>query len=85
MDENNYITLVENGTILKRNEQFGKYVSLIPFNGSVQGLFIKGMKYNVSNLQMGGFNSLGISNEIEDEAAEISFEKGILIVIESRD
>ena len=34
---------------------------------------------------MGGFNSLGISNEIEDETAEISFEKGILIVVESRD
>lgn len=85
IDKNNRIRMFNEDFIIDKKTQFGKYVSLIPFNGSVQGLFIKGMKYNVSNLQMGGFNSLGISNEIEDETAEISFEKGILIVVESRD
>ena len=34
---------------------------------------------------MGGFNSLGISNEIVDDTALITFEKGVLLVIESRD
>lgn len=85
IDKNNRIRMFNEDFIIDKKTQFGKYVSLIPFNGSVHDLSINGMKYNVSNLQMGGFNSLGISNEIEDETAEISFEKGILIVVESRD
>ena len=32
-----------------------------------------------------GFCSLGVSNEIIAESAEITFEDGILIVIEARD
>ena len=39
----------------------------------------------LSDYCMTGFNSLGVSNEIVDERGEISFEKGILLVIESRD
>lgn len=85
IDKNNRIRMFNEDFIIDKKTQFGKYVSLIPFNGSVHDLSINGMKYNVSNLQMGGFNSLGISNAIEDETAEISFEKGILIVVESRD
>ena len=34
---------------------------------------------------MGGFNSLGISNEIVDEEASIELKSGRLLVIESRD
>ncbi|MCI7533048.1 MAG: hypothetical protein MSA59_09380 [Lachnobacterium sp.] len=34
---------------------------------------------------MGGFNSLGISNEIVDDEASIELTSGQLLVIESRD
>jgi thiamine pyrophosphokinase len=34
---------------------------------------------------MGGFNSLGIGNEIVEETAQISFSDGLMLLVESRD
>ena len=38
-DQWNYITLVESGTVLKKEEQFGKYVSFFSVGGDVAGLY----------------------------------------------
>ena len=84
-DQWNYITLAESGTILHREEQFGKYVSLIPYTAKVEHLCLTGFKYPLDDYCLKGFCSLGVSNEITEKQAEITFEKGILIVIESRD
>jgi thiamine pyrophosphokinase len=51
----------------------------------VKNLTLTGFKYNLTDFTMGGFGSLGISNEIVDDVAEIVFKEGILLVIESRD
>lgn len=44
-DQWNYITLAESGTVLKRDSQFGKYVSFFTVGGDVDGLTLKGFKY----------------------------------------
>ena len=44
-DQWNYITLVDSGTVLKKEEQFGKYVSFFTVGGDVSGLTLKGFKY----------------------------------------
>ena len=44
-----------------------------------------GFKYPLADYCLKGFCSIGVSNEITEEQAEITFENGILIVIESRD
>ena len=85
LDKNNKIRMIDKELSLEKDKQFGKYVSLIPFGGNVEGLTLKGMKYPLDNYNLGGFNSLGISNEIVDDTALITFEKGVLLVIESRD
>ena len=85
LDKNNKIRMIDKELSIEKEKQFGKYVSLIPFGGNVEGLTLKGMKYPLDNYNMGGFNSLGISNEIVDDTALITFEKGVLLVIESRD
>ena len=85
LDKNNKIRMIDKELSIEKEKQFGKYVSLIPFGGNVEGLTLKGMKYPLDNYNLGGFNSLGISNEIVDDTALITFEKGVLLVIESRD
>ena len=44
-DQWNYITLVDSGTVLKKEGQFGKYVSFFTVGGDVSGLTLKGFKY----------------------------------------
>lgn len=70
---------------LRREEQFGLYVSLLPFTPSVEGLTLSGFHYNVKNFTLTCGKALGVSNEIEDEIAQITFRKGLLLVIESLD
>lgn len=85
VDSCNRIRMLQQGIKLKRKEQYGDYVSLIPYTESVEGLTLTGMKYPLENFTLKGFSSLGVSNEIVEDTAEISFQKGILIVIEAKD
>jgi len=85
VDANNRIRMIDKSMKLSREEQFGNYVSLLPYSGKVTGVTLKGFKYPLESYTMGSFSSLGISNEIVEEKAEILFEEGILVVIEARD
>ena len=85
-DEQNYICLVENGKILQKDRQFGKYVSFFPVGGNVEGLTLKGFKYLLNSYCLTVEDSgLTVSNEIQAEQAEITYEKGCLMMIMSRD
>lgn len=84
-DPNNRIRMVKEGLVLKRDRQYGKYVSLLPFTPQVTGLTLTGFKYPLDNDTLECYHSLGVSNEITGEQAEISFQDGVLLVIESRD
>ncbi len=85
LDQNNRIRLIREKLTLYRDEQFGSYVSLIPFTPAVEGLTLTGFAYNVENFTLHSGSSRGISNEIADQRAQISMTRGILTVIESRD
>lgn len=85
VDANNRIRMIDKSLKVSREGQFGNYVSLLPYSGEVKGVTLKGFKYPLENFTMGSFSSLGISNEIVEEEAEILFEEGILLVIEARD
>ena len=85
VDEHNRIRMINQPLTIRKAEQYGKYVSLIPFSEKVCGVTLRGLKYPLTDYTMGGFNSLGISNEIVSDEATISFSSGELIVIESKD
>ncbi|MGI6006790.1 MAG: thiamine diphosphokinase [Ruminococcus sp.] len=85
VDEHNCIFLLDTPRVLKRNEQYGKYVSFLPLGDRVSGVCLKGFKYPLENALLTNDNSLGVSNEIAEEEAQVSFDKGILIMIQSRD
>ena len=85
-DAQNYISLVESGTVLEKAEQFGKYVSFFPVAGGVDGLTLKGFKYPLNGFSLKATDSgLTVSNEIQEDQAEVIYEKGILMMIMSRD
>lgn len=85
LDANNRIRMTDHSVVLKKKQQYGKYLSLLPYSEKVTGVTLRGVKYPLDNYTMGGFNSLGISNEIVDEEASIELKSGRLLVIESRD
>lgn len=85
LDAHNRIRMTDHSVVLKKKEQYGKYLSLVPYAEQVTGVTLTGLKYTLENFTMGGFNSLGISNEIVAEEATISLTSGRLLVIESRD
>lgn len=84
IDENNEISLINKSIKIQKDEKY-KYISLIPLTTEVMGVTIKGMKYPLNSYTMTIGNSLGVSNEQIEQIAEISIQKGILIVIKSKD
>ena len=85
VDAHNRIRMVEKFAELKKADQFGKYVSLLPFTPEVRGITLRGFAYEVEDFTLVSGIARGVSNELEAETATISCEDGILLVIESRD
>ncbi len=85
VDWHNRIRMICQDMVIKKENQYGKYVSLFPFTPQVKGLTLRGFKYPLNNYTLECYHSLGVSNEIIGTQAEISFQEGILLVIESRD
>ena len=85
IDENNEIELINKTTILNKKDTDKKYISLIPLTEKVENINLKGFKYDLKNGELTIGSSLGISNEIEEEQAIIELDKGILIMIFSKD
>ena len=85
VDSKNRIRLIDSDFEIKKSDQFGKYISFVPFAGDVSGADLKGFKYDVTDYTFHSIGDDGTSNEIEEETAKISFGGGILIVIESKD
>lgn len=70
---------------LEKKNLIGKYVSLIPLTDKVENLSLSGFSFDVEKIEMTIMNSLGISNQLAEERGRISFETGILIMVESKD
>lgn len=85
VDANNRLRMIKQGITVRKSEQYGKYISLLPFTPNVMDVTLKGMKYPLLNFKLECYSSIGISNEIIEDEGVISFTDGVLLVIESRD
>lgn len=85
LDTHNKVKMINSSLSIRKDERFGKYLSVIPIGGKADGVTITGVKYHLDNYDMHGFNTLGISNEIVDDEATITVKNGIVLVVESRD
>lgn len=85
IDPNNKIYLKNKSFTIKKEEQYGSFVSLLPFSEKVGGLTLKGFKYPLHHITYSSGSSLGISNEITEPEALVELSEGILTVIEAKD
>lgn len=86
VDAYNYMTLITSGTVLKREEQFGKYVSFFSMGGDVSELTLEGFKYPLQgHLLTLADSGLTVSNEIKEPVAKVTYTSGNLLMILSRD
>ena len=84
INDNNEICLIDKSTKIQKDCVY-RYISLMPLTTEVTGVTIKGMKYPLKDYTMTIGNSLGVSNEQIEPIAEISLQKGILVIIKSKD
>lgn len=86
LDSQNRIRLIGGGeTHLRREEAYGKYFSVFPLGEEILGFSIEGAKYPLSNHVLTPYDSLCVSNEIEEEEVVIRFPVGTVILMETRD
>lgn len=85
VDVHNRIRMMDSHMEISKVDQFGDYVSILPVKGDAIGVTLVGMKYPLCDANVSCFSSLGVSNEIVAEKANISVKEGVLLVIESRD
>ena len=75
-DAQNYICLVENGDIIRKDSQFGKYVSFFAAGETVEGLTLKGFKYPLDHYRLTTDNcGRTVSNEIQEETGQDTLRK----------
>lgn len=85
MDPMNQIRLIGGETHLKKGEAFGDYFSVFPLGETVYGFNIIGAKYPLHEHILTPYDSLCVSNEIQDDEVVIDFSSGIVILMETRD
>ena len=81
-DKNNRIRLIEGHAELSKSDY--RYVSLIPYGDIMTNVSLKGFKYSGDHITLERKSSLGISNEIVEDMAEINC-RGYLFLFESED
>ena len=84
LDPMNRIRLIGGETHLKKEEAFGNYFSVFPLGGTVYELNIKGAKYPLADHTLTPYDSLCVSNQIEDDEVVIDFSSGVVILIGTR-
>lgn len=85
VDPHNVIRVIKDAVAIRKNEQCGTYLSVMPLGDRVEGLSMRGVKYETEKITLTQGISLGVSNEIVDDTAYISIDNGYLIVMETRD
>ena len=87
VDAHNRVRILTKPLELKKEEQYGKYISFFPLTTDVHGVTLEGFKYPLWNHRLNVLTtgSLGVSNELIDEVGKISFRAGILLMLECKD
>ena len=79
----NLMCLARSSMIIPKNGF--QYISLVPLSDEVRGITISGVAYPLLEHILKRGDTLGVSNEILELEAQLSFEEGILMVVQSND
>ena len=85
--DNALICTAQNTTRVIKNEEItlsgrhGAYVSVFAFGGDAEGVFIKGLEYEVEDAKLTRSFPLGVSNKYTEKKASVSVKSGALLII----
>lgn len=87
LDEQNRISVpLENRVVLRKEQQYGSYISFLPIGGEVEKLSLEGFAYSLKDYTMkAGDGGLTISNSLIAAEGILVYHKGDLMIIESKD
>jgi len=74
------VTLLKNGTLTFPKDAKGN-ISVFAFGGEAEGVSIRGLYYNLEKGTLTPAFPLGVSNHFIGEEAEVSVEKGRLLIV----
>lgn len=84
IDPQNRIRLIDGATELEKLDDW-KYVSFLSYTDQTEGIKLEGFAYPIADFTLKKGSTRCISNEICEEKATVSFAKGLLYCIRSRD
>ena len=90
-DKFNKIYLTDKNIEIENNRQYGNFISFFPYTNSVTNLTLMGFKYPLINHNLEKYYNFKaseiscVSNEIIDDYGQISFNDGILLVMETKE
>lgn len=81
------ISVIAGDVELKKSELYGKYISLIQFDGSARGVTLRGLVYELDDFDFDTKKTyrLGVSNELHGERGYISIREGCMLLIEAKE
>lgn len=85
LDPHNRISVIKEEKIVRAENLYGPYISLLPFSECVKGITLKGFKYNAHDLSIKKGETIGISNELREEEGHITIGDGYLFLMETKD
>lgn len=83
IDDNNVVYIVKDR--IKLYNKRGSYVSIIPLTDNGAVVSLEGFEYRLNSYHIDFASTLGISNRILGKEAFVEIEKGVCLIIESRD
>lgn len=83
IDSNNVISMLFDTITI--NGEVGDIISILPFSGDIKGVTTSGLKYKLDNDVIKIGTSLGVSNEMAENACTISIKEGTALIIRSND
>lgn len=84
VDGQNYLFMIAPGTYTVPKNAY-TYMGIISYGDDAENVTLRGVKYPLTNHHLTNKTTLGVSNEITGDFATISFTKGRLLVILSKD
>lgn len=82
-DEHNEAALTDSSMHIRKED--GVKLSLLPLSANVTGITTKGLYYPLENALLETGSTRGVSNEFTEDTASVSIDRGMLLVIKSRD
>ncbi|MBO4864534.1 MAG: thiamine diphosphokinase [Eubacterium sp.] len=80
IDSTNRIRISKGTTQIKKENLFGKYISILPLEKEAHIKTISGFKYDVTDITLSQSSGRGISNELVEEEGIIESDDHIIII-----